>query len=167
MKRSGLDGRPKRYKRSRGEVIDTERSTSRRNSIVQSERCGAHAEATSEASRSGTRFLATDINQLSRVTNERRIVSPYVCARIHRTHENGDLLHLRILSDLARVSGEPGAVRTREILSKIREYKIADDQHEEINVHKFYDVVYGDLCLFAHPRTDPLCIITRRVEKCV
>ena len=56
-----------------GEVIDTERSTSRRNSIVQSERCGAHAEATSEASRSATRFLPTDINQLSRVTNERRI----------------------------------------------------------------------------------------------
>lgn len=52
-----------------GEVIDTERSTSRRNSIVQSERCGAHAEAMSEASRSGTRFLPSDINQLSRVTN--------------------------------------------------------------------------------------------------
>lgn len=74
-----------------GEVIDTERSTSRRNSIVQSERCGAHAEATSEASRSGTRFLPTDINQLSRVTNERRIGTklfhgpPYVHACIHKT----------------------------------------------------------------------------------
>ena len=39
-----------------GEVIDTERSTSRRNSIVQSERCGAHAEAT----RAKHRGLARD-----------------------------------------------------------------------------------------------------------
>lgn len=42
-----MDGR-RNIKDLVGEVIDTERSTSRRNSIVQSERCGAHAEATSK-----------------------------------------------------------------------------------------------------------------------
>jgi len=80
-----------------GEVIDTERSTSRRNSIVQSERCGEHAEPTSEASR----FLPAVINQLlsdertesarSRFhTRTRAIVA---CAllrmrtRTHRAHE--------------------------------------------------------------------------------
>lgn len=154
-----MDGRED-IKDLAGEVIDTERSTSRRNSIVQSERCGAHAEAMSKASRSGTRFLPTDINQLSRVTNERRVGTkpfhgpPYVHTRTRRTHENGEhpndasrhLLHLRecrisnlVLSRQAVSKSAPARFYKRYAIIKLQWRKRKERR-------KLYDVVYGDPC---------------------
>lgn len=124
MKRNGLDGRPRRYKRSRWRG-DWYREIDVATQFHCSKR-GAHAEAMSKASRSGTRFLPTDINQLSRVTNERResarsrITDHRMYTRMHteRTkkgeHPNDGsrhLLHLRECRISCRLVGSTAVPR--------------------------------------------------------
>lgn len=111
----------------------------------------------SKASRSGTRFLPTDINQLSRVTNERRVGTkpyhhgpPYVHTHAHRTHEKGEhpndgsrhLLHLRECRISCRLVGSTAVPRARDFIC---DYKIATTKAKR-TTFKLYDIVYGDPC---------------------